>query len=218
MNFKFRVRSVVNVTLCGSGMALALWAADAPTQPKHFAAQSGSVKFFATTNVSAVSIHGQSNEVQAQASVSFQDGQLLLSPLSARVDPRTLNTGMALRDNHMRDKIFSDGNTPAKQLQFQSGKAICPEPAKAKESICQIQGSFSLRGIEKPFAMPLRIKAEGNRYRMSGEGSLKMSDYGITAPCQLGVCVNDVVKFKLDLIATETTTLSQSAAASRSND
>lgn len=216
MKLNFDFRSAKYWTLASAAVSLSLLAADAPIHPQPVAAQSGAVKFIATTNVSAVSIHGQSNEVKAQATVAHENGQLLLSEMSALVDPKTLSTGMALRDNHMRDKIFSDGTTPAQQLRFHSAKAICPEPAKGKESACPIQGNFTLRGIDKPFALPLRIKAEGNnRYRLSGEGSLKMSDYGIAAPCQLGVCVSDVVKLKIDLLAAESSILSQSNTGSR---
>lgn len=186
---------------------LPLMAADTAQKPHSVEAQSASVSFLATTNLSAVSIHGQSKELKAHALVSHENGQLLLENLDASVDPKSINTGISMRDHHMREKIFSDGSSNVPELNFHSNRAVCADPAKGKESICQVEGTFSLRGTSKPFALPLRIKSEGSRYRLSAEGQLKLTDYGITPPCQLGVCVTDGVKIKIDMLAEERQTV-----------
>lgn len=193
---------------------LPLFAADTAQQPHSVEAQSASVKFLATTNLSAVSIHGQSNELKAHAMVSHENGQLLLENLEASVDPKSINTGMSMRDHHMREKIFSDGSSNFPELRFHSSRALCADPAKGKESICQVEGTFSLRGKSKPFALPLRIKSDANRYRLSAEGQLKLTDYGITPPCQLGVCVTDAVKIKIDMLAEERQAISKASLES----
>lgn len=197
-------------TFTTSALAMVLMAANQPVE-----SQSASVKFQATTNVSAISIHGQSSDLRVQANVSHENGQLVLEALEARLDPKNLSTGMALRDNHMREKIFSNGTPTAPMLSFNSPRVLCPEPAKGQETTCNVSGTFTMRGIQKPFAIPMRIKSDGARYKVTGEGPIKISEYGIEPPCQLGVCVADAVKLRIEVQAEERVTSSKSEGVRR---
>jgi polyisoprenoid-binding protein YceI len=50
-----------------------------------------------------------------------------------------------------------------------------------------------------------RIREESGKYRVTGTGTLKLSDYGIEPPSQLGVRVKDEVSIKFDFTALEKT-------------
>lgn len=193
-------------------LALTMMAAETGPRLQTVEVQSGSVKFEATTNVSAISIHGQSGELKARALVTRENGQLILEELEAKVDPKSLSTGMAIRDNHMREKIFANGGE-APVLVFTSPKVVCPDGGKGKDAVCQVSGNFSMRGVVKPFSIPLKVKADGNRYKVTGDGTIKITDYGIERPCQLGVCVTDAVKLKLEFQAEERVTSTKSEPA-----
>ena len=185
---------------------LALYAADGP---RSFETANGTVKFVATTNIGAIRIHGESSALTGHVQARSSDNHLTIDELEARLDPKSLSTGMSLRDQHMRAKIFAAGEA-LPELMFTATKVQCPSPDAAKESNCQVQGNFTLRGISKPFAMALKVRqgAQGT-YKVSGEGSLKLTAFGIEPPCQLGVCVADDVQLKLEFQARELKQVSQ---------
>lgn len=212
MNSNFQNLIAANFGLLACSFSLSVVLAEPAGRMQSVESRSGSVKFVATTNISAISIHGQSNNLRSHVSLNRVNGQVVLEDLEARLDPKSLSTGMAIRDHHMREKIFNTAADTAPDLLFTSPKLTCPDAAKGQESTCQVSGSFSLRGVTKPFAMAMRIKADGTRYKVSGEGVLKITDFGIERPCQLGVCVSDEVKLKIDFQAEEQITNSKAEA------
>ncbi len=180
--------------------ALPLFGVDAQL-PRTFETSSGTVKFVATTNIGAISIHGQSNALTGHVSAQPVGNQILVDQLEAHVDPKSLSTGMSLRDQHMRNKIFAVGEA-LPELKFSATKLQCPHPELAKESTCAVQGTFSMRGISKPFAITLKVRQAGQgAFKVSGEGSLKLTAFGVEPPCQLGPCqFQSVIKSPLPAV------------------
>ena len=201
----FNIR-VAGRTLCGVAVAIALEAADGA---RSFETTNGTVKFVATTNLGAIRIHGQSSALTGHVNAVSSGDQIAVEGLEARLDPKSLSTGMSLRDQHMRAKIFAVGEA-LPELKFTAAKIQCPTPEAAKESGCQVQGSFTMRGVSKPFAILLRVRQSGQGvYKVSGEGNLKLTAFGVEPPCQLGVCVTDEVQLKLEFQARELKQVSQ---------
>ena len=61
-----------------------------------------------------------------------------------------------------------------------------------------------MRGIVKPFAISLKVRQAGQgTFKVTGEGRIKLTAFGVEPPCQLGVCVNDEVQLKLEFQAHE---------------
>ena len=112
----------------------------------------------------------------------------------------TLNTGMGLRDSHMRKYVFttSDGQTP--DVKFVASKATC-SAAGANQSTCHVSGDLSIRGTARPFTIALKVTENDGSYRASGEGIVKLSTYGIPQPSQLGVHTDDDIKLRLEFTA-----------------
>ncbi len=182
--------------------AVALFAADAQL-PRTFEATGGTVKFIATTNIGAISIHGQSNALVGHVQAQPSGGQINVDQLDARLDPKSLSTGLSMRDEHMRNKIFAVGDG-IPELKFAAAKLQCPHPESAKETACQVQGTFTMRGIAKPFAIALKVRQAGQgTFKVVGEGRIKLTAFGVEPPCQLGVCVSDEVQLKLEFQARE---------------
>ena len=193
-------------TFCVVVAAIAMEAADGA---RSFEATHGTVKFVATTNLGAIRIHGQSSALTGHVHAVSTGNQIEVAELEARLDPKSLSTGMSLRDQHMRAKIFAVGEA-LPELKFTAAKIQCPAPEAAKESGCQVQGNFTMRGISKPFVILLKVRQSGQGiYKVSGEGDLKLTAFGIEPPCQLGVCVTDEVQLKLEFQARELKQVSQ---------
>jgi polyisoprenoid-binding protein YceI len=183
------------------------WAADSA----ELRVVGGNVKFAVATNILAVSVHGESKTMAASFTLHRTGGQIQLENVRATVAPESLTTGLSLRDNHMRKKIFSldDGTMP--QLEFVSDRALCPEPAAGQESACTVPGELILRGVWRPFTFSFKVRNEGKTYRVSADGLVLLSTFGIERPCQLGVCVSDEVKLKLEFRTNESLVLQAGA-------
>lgn len=159
----------------------------------------GTAKFDATTNISAISVHGESTKLHARANVRESGETISIERMEATLPVESLKTGMELRDDHMRKRVFttSDGKVP--DIRFVSEKADCA--AGSGESTCKIAGHLSIRGTERPFSIDLKVKKAGDGYHASGDGVVKLSAFGIERPSQLGVTTTDDVSLHLAFTA-----------------
>lgn len=159
---------------------------------------SGVTEFEAPTNIPAVSVKGKSSALQGHATVSREADGMLLEHMEMWAPVKTLATGMAVRDEHMRKQVFTTSDGQAPDLRFEAGKAAC-SPRGGQEFTCQLAGSLSIRGIPRPFAMNLKVKPAGGAFKASGEATVKLSDYDIVPPTQFGVKMSNEVKLRLEL-------------------
>lgn len=182
-----------------------LFAAE-PALPVRLQVESGTVQFDSATNLSAVSVHGKSSTLKASVQAQRTGDELVLEEIQAWLPVKAISTGMDLRDEHMRKYIFttSDGSQP--DLRFTGANLHCPAKA-GQETSCQVAGNLSVRGVERPFSLTLKIKQERSSpstFKVSGGATLKLSDYGIERPSQLGVKSEDAVQLHLAFTAKET--------------
>jgi len=159
------------------------------------AVDGGVATFVSPTNVSAISVKGKSNALHAEATVRHTADGLQIEHIAATLPVKSLVTGMGLRDEHMRKYVFttSDGQTP--DLRFEGQNVAC------KEAVCQIAGTLTIRGVGHAFTLPVKIKEDGSQFKASGEGTVKLSDYGIEQPSQLGVKSTNEVQLHLEFVA-----------------
>jgi len=173
-------------------------AQNAPVTPIEI--RGGTASFDVGTNVPALSVHGKSTAVEARGRIRPTAQGPQLEQIEASVPVNTLVTGMGLRDEHMRKYVFttSDGQTP--DLKFVATNAAC-EKTGGNQSTCRVEGKLSIRGDARPFTIAMKVTESGDSYRASGDGIVKLSDYGIPQPSQLGVHTDDEVKLRLELTA-----------------
>jgi polyisoprenoid-binding protein YceI len=161
----------------------------------------GTVSFDVATNVPALRVHGKSNSVTARARLASGPQGTVLEQIEATLPVRSLQTGLALRDEHMRKYIFTtpDGQVP--DVQFSSERAECPAIGSGQRTTCTVNGALTIRGTARPFVMTLTISEDKGILRASGYGIVRLSTYGIDQPSQLGVRTTDEIKLKLELTA-----------------
>jgi len=181
------------------GCCLAVQAAFAQPAGNLRTESTGTATFEATTNVPGITVHGKSEAVRATMDLQRSPGGLLIENIEAWMSVGSLTTGMALRDEHMRKLVFTrpDGQTP--DIRFSGRQAKCPV-SPGREAQCRISGTLSIRGVERPFEVPLKVKQEGDAspvLKASGDTVVKLSDFGIERPSQLGVKTENDVKLHL---------------------
>src|SRR2546428_8574697 len=62
-------------------------ALDAVSVPRHFSVVNGTIKFVAVTNVMALAVEGQSNEMNAEVILDGSGAALELASINAKADP-----------------------------------------------------------------------------------------------------------------------------------
>jgi len=168
------------------------------------AVEGGAASFVVNTTVPGISVKGKSTALEARAVVERVPDGLRLEKVEASIPVKSLDTGMAMRDEHMRRYIFTtaDGKTP--DLRFEAAEAACAaHSGRGSEFSCQVSGSLAIRGVSRPFSIPLKIRAQGGTYRATGGSTVKLSDYGIEQPSQFGVRTADEVQVHIEFSGKE---------------
>lgn len=172
----------------------------------------GSVTFDVGTNVFAISVHGKSSALDGRARVRQSPNSLRLEQIEATVPVESLKTGMNLRDEHMRKYIFRTPEGHHPDLRFSAERAEC-SPGPSGASTCIASGQLAIRGTSRPFAIQLAVTQNGGRFRVSGEGKVVLSTYGIERPSQFGVRTDDEVLLHLEFDATSVTAVTAASTA-----
>ena len=161
----------------------------------------GAISFQVATNLPAIRVHGTSNQLEARARLRNLGDRLVLADVEATVPIMSLSTGLGLRDEHMRSYIFktSDGTVPDVRLAA-PGVECSPLGGRAQAD-CPVSGELAIRGTSRPFSMMLVVRPQKDTYRVAGDAVVKLSDYGISPPSQLGVTTRDEVKLHLEFTA-----------------
>jgi polyisoprenoid-binding protein YceI len=188
------VASMIGFALAGPA------AAQTATDAGAVEVRGGTAAFDVGTNISAISVHGKSNAVTARLRIRQAPDGPVLEGIEAALPVKSLNTGMGMRDEHMRKHIFmtDDGQLP--DVRFTADKAVCSR-VTPRQSSCELSGNLAIRGTTRPFTAVMKINEEGGTLRAVGDGSVMLSAYGIERPSQLGVKTADDVKLRFDLTA-----------------
>jgi len=160
----------------------------------------GTASFDVDTNVPALSVHGKSNALEGRVRVHGGPNGPVLEQIEAKLPVETLQTGLKLRDEHMRKYIFTTNDGQVPDVRFVAEKATCSK-ASGNQSTCQVAGDLVIRGTARPFTIALKVTEDKGSYRASGDSVVKLSAYGIDKPSQLGVSTVDEVKLRLDFTA-----------------
>jgi polyisoprenoid-binding protein YceI len=114
--------------------------------------------------------------------------------LTVTVPLTNLNTGIDLRDKHLRGYLDT-AQHPNATLEVARSKLSFP--ADNQTATMSAVGKLTLHGVTRAFPFSYKVKRTGIDYHVQGLGSLDIRDYGIEVPCYLGVCVEPEVKLKV---------------------
>jgi len=158
----------------------------------------GTAVFGAATNLSAISVHGKSTALQGRAQIRRTADGLVIDSIDALVPVQSLNTGLGVRDDHMRKRVFETAPGVAPDLRFTAEKVACEGDGGAKT--CRVAGNLVIRDTPRPFTIALRVNDKGHTFQVSGDAVVRLSAYGITPPSQLGVTTADDVSLHIEFV------------------
>ena len=160
----------------------------------------GTATFDAGTNISAINVHGKSTSLKGRARIRQSGNAFTIEQMEATLPVDTISTGMGLRDSHMKKYVFTTDDGQLPDLKFAAEKADCA-PQSGAESTCSLSGELAIRGTPRPFTIKLKVQKDGDAFRATGDGVVKLSTYGIEQPSQFGVKTTDDVQLHLEFTA-----------------
>ena len=119
--------------------------------------------------------------------------------LSIRVPLRHLETGIDLRDRHMKEKYLQVSKYPLATLTVDRSALKFPQDATASEGVTN--GKVQLHGRSRILPFHYRLVRKGPKVEAGGALHLNMSDFGIEVPSYLGVGVEPEVDVEVAFTA-----------------
>jgi polyisoprenoid-binding protein YceI len=172
----------------------ALWAGMAAASRLKVEGQS---EFVAVGKPGFIKIHGQGEGLKGELVVAGNkvSGELIF-PVGE------LNTGVGLRDRHMKDEFLEAGKYPEVKLVLKE-VALPADPEKNgfKQTQIPFTGTLTVRGISKPLTGTIDLATDAGKTHGDARFEVKMSDFGFRKAEYLGLKVEDAVQVKAHLEA-----------------
>ena len=122
---------------------------------------------------------------------------------SVAVDLRTIDTGIALRNDHLREKYLEVDKGAGYDHAVLSDVVLQGLQADAPAGKGSFTGSLMLHGVKKTVTGPVEIRQAGTGWRVRASFPLNLPDYNIDKPRYLGVGVKDTVQIAVTFTATQ---------------
>lgn len=146
----------------------------------------GSVETLAVGKPSFIKIRGKGEPPKGQLQV---DGKKATGTFEFQV--ASLDTGIDLRNEHMREKYLQVKEYPTAKLEIKNLELKEEfSAAKPKVGDTPFEGELTLHGVTKPITGTFSV---GDRRDVTAAFKIKLSDYKIDVPKYLGVTVADEV-------------------------
>lgn len=131
---------------------------------------------------------------RASGSPSF-DGSLA-------VDLRTLDTGIGLRNEHLRENYLEVEKGPGFEKATVSAIDVKGFSRDAPEGKGSFEGLLTLHGVTRTVTGDVDVRHAGAGLRVKASFPVNLSDYSIRKPRYLGIGVKDIVQIEVAFAVT----------------
>ena len=151
----------------------------------------GATEFYAIGRPSAIKIHGKGSPPRGTLTLTNNH----LNGI-ATLDISSLDTGMQLRNEHMKNKYLEVKTYPEAKLNFKDVE-VSPSAAAGKP----FHGMLTLHGVTKPVEGTLVFNPSDTKASGSADFTVKLTDYGIAIPSFAGITVAEDVELHIQISA-----------------
>ena len=152
----------------------------------------GKLHFEAVGRPAMIKIKGES--MAPKTVLTFNDGK---TSLESHLDLNLLDTGIDLRDEHMKEKYLETKKYPKAKLVISSLKLpVDWEKNTGSVSEQEFEGTLDLHGKISPVKGTFSLN---DKREASAEFKIKMTDFNIEIPEYLGIKVADLVTVKTQI-------------------
>ena len=177
--------------------AVAVAAAPLPTGDFAITHPSNSVEFFVKDNRGGFT--GRTSEITGTVAVREivrEQVEGYAAEITARIDARTIRTGVGVRDGQMRSAQFLHTDEFPFITFRGTATAEAPEGARVKGLL---RGRLTIKDVTRGVEVPLEIIVEDGVYFARGEVVVRMTDFGLPIPRFLIFAAEDPVRVKLQI-------------------
>jgi polyisoprenoid-binding protein YceI len=153
----------------------------------------GTSAVFDAVGPAGLKIEGKTSQV----GVAEQDGNVVIT-----VAPGSFDTGIELRNRHMREKYLETDKYPNAVLTVP--RPAIRFPPDGADASGNAPGTLNLHGQTKPVTISYKAHRAGDTYVVTGSAHVKMTDFGIAQPSYLGVTVKPDVDITVSFSAKDT--------------
>ncbi len=122
-----------------------------------------------------------------------------------RVDLATLDSGIGLRNSHLRDNYLEVVRGPEFQSAVLSGLVLDdPLPAGASRHETGFSGMLALHGVQRPIEGEAELRRRDGRMQVEATFPISLDAFDIPPPRYLGVGVRDTVEVTVTFDAART--------------
>ncbi len=166
-------------------------AVDFNLQPKE-----GKIEFLAIGNPGFLKINGHGEGPKGSIHIAENNisGELA-------IDISTLDSGMSLRNKHMKEKYLEMDKFPQAKLIIKDQPL--PNgwtPENKVVSSARLKAELEMHGERQPVDVDYRIDKD---FRISANFKIKITDYKVAIPSFMGVTVTEVIELKVDTLVKE---------------
>jgi polyisoprenoid-binding protein YceI len=123
------------------------------------------------------------------------------SQMYFEVDLNSIDTGIGLRNRHMRDNYLETDKYP---LTYFKGKIISSEVTGEGIFTVQAEGTIFIHGVEKPLVTSGTIEQDNDVYNIRTKFVVKLSDFNIEIPSIMFYKINENMDLHLDFFIKNT--------------
>ncbi len=184
MNRKFSISIVILVLILFSGQAAEFQVSKS---------RKNQVKFISDAPVE--SFEGITDQIDGY--IYWDGGDLTRnSKLYFEVDLNTLDTGIGLRNRHMRENYLETDKFPRT---YYKGKIVSVQKMSENTYQVQAEGMMFIHGVEKPLSVTGTIsREEEGLFRIQTAFEIKLSDYKIKIPSLMFFKIDERMQLELD--------------------
>ncbi len=155
-------------------------------------------------------VHGRTTKVSG--TIEADPASVSAAKVDVAIDLASLDTGISMRNEHMRDRFLNVEKFPT--ATFKSVSVTGPNTVAANKPVeISVTGDMTVHGVTKRITVPVRVvmipeseltkssRGAGDWIHATTEFAIKLSDYGIDVPQALVMKLSDSLSVKLDLFA-----------------
>ncbi len=153
----------------------------------------GKVSFSVGSNVPFLKVSGSSSAVKGSGEGTVAGNVAQVRSAQFEVDPKTLKTGISVRDQHMYEQVFTAANGSIAPVVLRTGAFQAKRNPASGKWEANFQAQLTLRGVTRPVRFQASAEQKGTGVIINAEGVVKTSEFGVKPITYSGAKVNDGV-------------------------
>lgn len=103
-----------------------------------------------------------------KGSIQWDEANVSKSSMNVSVDVSTINTGIEMRDSHLKKAEYFDADK-FPQISFKSSAVTATS----------VSGTLTIKGVSKNISFPYTVKKSNDGYLFEGSFSIDRKDFGV---------------------------------------